>query len=360
MEAANSSFDQDKRKLAEFEGDGSSSGEGSGSAQCYNSKTGEILGRTFRSWCKLFSFFGLFSGMIVIIWGLFMGIFFQTIDLYIPKLRHESSLIWDSPGLGYRPAGGLGYQTIHGDTLGESIYSSLIWFRHGGDGNFAKLRKNLDEFLSAYKPGTYANQGATLTGCDFESEPIGKDQSCEFNIEWLSHQGQDIKCISAEHYGYYFGKPCMLLKMNRVYDWRPDPYTIDEVRNHTTMPKMLKADIEQVYQEKCSGKEGTWGEDQYGLEKPCPYLNMVWLHCDGENHPDKENIGRVTYTPWRGFPGYYFPYRNQIGYLSPVVMVQLKNPAPGVIMNIQCSAWARNIGHRKNRNGMVHFEFLMD
>ena len=41
-------FLQDKRKLAEFEGDGSSSGEGSGSAQCYNSKTGEILGRTFR------------------------------------------------------------------------------------------------------------------------------------------------------------------------------------------------------------------------------------------------------------------------------------------------------------------------
>ena len=37
---------------------------------------------------------------------------------------------------------------------------------------------------------------------------------------------------------YYFGKPCVLLKMNLVYDWIPDPYTIEEVRNHTTMPKL--------------------------------------------------------------------------------------------------------------------------
>lgn len=358
MSAANTSFDQDKRKLADFQGDGSSSSGGSGGARCYDHKTGEFMGRTFRSWFQLFSFFVLFSGIIVIIWGLMMGIFFQTLDLYVPKMKQEDSLIWDSPGLGYRPAGGLGFEGLKGETLGESIYSSLIWFRHGGDGNFDRLRKNLDEFLSMYKPGTFANQGATLTSCGFENPPIKKDQSCEFNIESLSHNGHDIKCISAEHYGYYFGKPCMLLKMNKVYDWKPDPYTIEEVRNHTTMPKLLKDDIEQIYADKCAGKD--WGEDETGLAKPCPYLNMVWLHCDGEDDPDKENIGSVTYTPHRGFPGYYFPYRNQIGYLSPIVMVQLKNPNPGVIMNIQCTAWARNVRHRMNRNGMVHFEFLMD
>jgi hypothetical protein len=25
---------------------------------------------------------------------------------------------------------------------------------------------------------------------------------------------------------------------------------------------------------------------------------MVWLDCDGEDDPDKENIGSVSYTPW--------------------------------------------------------------
>ena len=45
----------------------------------------------------------------------------------------------------------------------------------------------------------------------------------------------------------------------------------------------------------------------------------------------------MTYTPFRGFPGYYYPYRNQRGYLSPIVMVQLKSPEPGVLMNIECT-----------------------
>ena len=70
-------------------------------------------------------------------------------------------------------------------------------------------------------------------------------------------------------------------------------------------------------------------------------MNMVWLHCDGENAPDKEAIGTVSYTPWRGFPGYFFPYYNQLGYLQPIVMVQLKNPTPAVLINIECTAWAK-------------------
>ena len=109
---------------------------------------------------------------------------------------------------------------------------------------------------------------------------------------------------------------------------------------------------------------------------PCPYMNMIWLHCDGEDDPDIENIGPVTYTPFRGFPGYFYPYRNQRGYLSPIVMVQLKNPMPGVsdishpiktnkkwqvLMNLECTAWARNIErNRLTRKGLVHFELIMD
>ena len=51
---------------------------------------------------------------------------------------------------------------------------------------------------------------------------------------------------------------------------------------------------------------------------------------------------QVTYTPFRGFPGYYYPYRNQRGYLSPIVMVQLKSPEPGVLMNIECTVGIRS------------------
>jgi len=57
---------------------------------------------------------------------------------------------------------------------GVNMYSSLIWFRHGGDGNWDKLKSNLDKFLEEYEPGFFANQGASLTKCDFESKPITK------------------------------------------------------------------------------------------------------------------------------------------------------------------------------------------
>jgi hypothetical protein len=42
-------------------------------------------------------------------------------------------------------------------------------------------------------------------------------------------------------------------------------------------------------------------------------------------------------------------------------MVQLKEPTPGVLINIECTAWAKGIEHnRERRRGVVHIEFLMD
>lgn len=144
-----------------------------------------------------------------------------------------------------------------------------------------------------------------------------------------------------------------MVKLNRIYGWLPEPfYDMEEVRSHPEMPQRLKDHILSVHETQCRPK---------GFEFDCPYLNMTWLHCDGEDDPDKENIGTVSYTPWRGFPTYFFPYWNQLGYLQPVVMVQLKNPTPGVLINIQCTAWSRGMKHDlKKRRGSLHIEFLMD
>lgn len=328
------SFEQnDKAKLAQMDYSNDDESEGSDLGRfVFNSKTREVLGRTVEAWGKLWLFWGIFCALLATIWGLSMGIFFQTLDFYIPKYQQSGGVIGSNPALGFRPMRG-----------SDDPYSSLIWFRHGGAGNWDELKQNMNEFLQEYEPGYFANQGASLTKCDFTTPPKLEDEACEFNLEWLSDAGSDIKCIQEENFGYYHGKPCIMIKLNRIYGWQPDPYTIDEIRNHTEMPKALKDDIEKIY-----------ASDPLDIA-------MVWLHCDGEMDPDKENIGTVSYTPFRGFPGYFFPYRNQRGYLSPVVMVQLKNPEPGVLMNLECTAWARNIKHnRARRTGLTHFEFLMD
>jgi len=286
-----------------------------------------------------------FASGLCLFWGLLLWVFYQTLDNYTPKLQQGAgAFIGSNPGLGYRPR------------LDETDpYSSLIWFTHGGKGNWKRLKDNIDGFLSEYEPGYWANAGASQTKCNWDRPPLERDEACEFNLEWLSNQGSDIKCISEEHYGYYHGQPCILVKLNRIFGWQPYPYfDMNEIDAHPEMPKDLKHHIRKTYEENCAN--GT-----IEIQQRCPKLNMIWLHCDGETDPDKENIGSVTYTPYRGFPAYFYPYYNQLGYLQPIVMVQLKDPTPGVLVNIQCTAWAKFIEHDTQKmRGSIHIEFLMD
>ena len=183
---------RDKARLA-GEGDTISDGSGSskeeGSSYLYERKpdgTRVVLGRTIASWDKLILFYLLFTAILALLWGLCMGVFFQTLDFYIPKYSQESSagVISANPGLGFRPAGGLGFVNKNGEDSEPSIYSSLIWFRHGANGNWQTLKQNLDVFLKQYEPGFFANQGASLTKCDFETNPLAR--SADNNVSMFS------------------------------------------------------------------------------------------------------------------------------------------------------------------------------
>jgi len=54
--------------------------------------------------------------------------------------------------------------------------------------------------------------------------------------------------------------------------------------------------------------------------------HMIWFSCEGENPADIENMGKITYYPYPGVADFYFPYKNQRGYLSPAVFVNFENP----------------------------------
>lgn len=53
---------------------------------------------------------------------------------------------------------------------------------------------------------------------------------------------------------------------------------------------------------------------------------QIWVSCTGENTADLEVIGPIQYFPSRGFPGYFYPYRNEDGYMSPLVALQFERP----------------------------------
>ena len=156
-------FEQKSDKVKLDEDD--SYGEGGRGNFLYKWKTNEILGRTPLDWAKLMLFWVSFCAILSTLWGLSIGIFFQTLDFYIPKYQQSQGVIGTNPGLGFRPMRG-----------SKDPYSSLIWFTHGGAGNWKPLKRNMDEFLIEYEPGYFANQGASLTKCDFDTQPIGREE----------------------------------------------------------------------------------------------------------------------------------------------------------------------------------------
>ncbi len=110
----------------------------------------------------------------------------------------------------------------------------------------------------------------------------------------------------------------------------------------------------------------------------------VWINCDGENPADRENMGEISYKPMAAIQSYYFPFKKQKNYVSPFIMVQFKGVKRtslhyffkknsflatiislfvigGVLINLECKAYAKNIfPDRASRTGSVHFELMVE
>jgi len=287
----------------------------------WNPTTKEFLGRTGGSWAKILIFYLIFYACLAAFWAVMLLIFYQTIDPQYPKWQLGESRIGTNPGLGFRPR-----------PPEEKVESTLIWFTSGANGNWQHWTKNLDDYLEPYnRDSTDGSIGkgervATTDECAGGQKPeAGK--YCPFNYKDYFKQGE--ACNANNKYGFELGTPCILIKLNRIYGWEPKPLT----KFPDNMPKVNDTQV----------------------------ANGIYITCEGENPADKENIGPLRYAPSQLINANYFPYTNQPGYLSPFVMVHFTQPSRGVLINVECKAWADNISHdRMDREGSVHFELLID
>ncbi|XP_044734640.1 sodium/potassium-transporting ATPase subunit beta-2-like isoform X1 [Chrysoperla carnea] len=280
------------------------------------------FGRTIVSWAKIGLFYLIFYGCLAALVAICMWVFFQTLDPRIPKWQLDESLIGTNPGLGFRPM-----------PVEAAVGSTLIWYKGTKVENYQYWKDSLEKFLKVYKqPGLNPGRGQNIYNCDYDQLPQ-RGQVCNVDVNsWAP-------CHVENEFGYHKSSPCIFLKLNKIYGWRPEFYN-DTNNLDERMPKALKQYIKTV---------------------PSKELNTIWVSCEGENPADKENIGPVQYYPRQGFPGYFFPYENSEGYLSPLVAVQFTRPIPGILINIECKAWAKNIHHdRHDRLGSVHFELMID
>lgn len=59
---------------------------------------------------------------------------------------------------------------------------------------------------------------------------------------------------------------------------------------------------------------------------------MIWVSCNGDTAADVELMGPIEYYPTRGFPAYYFPFKNVAGYQSPIVAVRFMRPTSKLVV----------------------------
>lgn len=113
-------------------------------------------------------------------------------------------------------------------------------------------------------------------------------------------------CSKEKKFGYEEGRPCIFLKLNKIFNWIPDYYNKSE-DVQDGMPNRLKEHIRN----RVKIKQET---------------NVVWVSCEGENPADIENLGNgISYYSLageQGFLGNYFPFKSTAGYLQPLVAVQ--------------------------------------
>lgn len=318
----------------------------------YNSNTGQILGRTCGSWLKITVFYIIFYALLSAFFYLCYQIFATTLELPddggSPKWRQDSSLIGSNPGVGFRPM----------PDQDKNSESTLIWYNMGNERDVSFWTDQLDDFMEKSKvpPGADANN---VIDCSLGTG-AGSHRVCRVPLDVLG------ECTSEKKFGYPEGKPCVLIKLNKIYDWEPAPFGVDHGKYDASK---LEEDLDE-YVNMDDGmperlKNHIIAEVKSKPGQELDVLKTVWLSCDGENVGDRENLpaDKIILKPHQGIPGYFFPFRNQKNYKSPFVMVQLDVPEGSrhTLINVECRAWAKNIFYdRPSRLGSVHFEILVD
>ncbi|KAJ2944451.1 hypothetical protein O0L34_g3791 [Tuta absoluta] len=288
----------------------------------YNPEDGTVLGRTPHRWGVIGLIYLVMYICIIIFFSICMCGLLATVDERIPYFTLADSIIGANPGMGHRPI------------LYEE--GALIWYKADNATQVKRYVDNIEEFLAPYKNRSLLiTEGENQRDCGTEKPP--RAEVCAFNTSLLG------PCSSEHNYGYPNRTPCFIIKLNRLYDWNPDFYD-----DPGDMPPDMPPDIQDYIVNETNTPEER---------------RKVWVSCKGERPADVEALGPLKYFPYPGLPETFFPYDNTPGYLSPLVAVQLVKPQLGVIINIRCRAWARNIVYTdslKDRIGSTHMEIMID
>ncbi|XP_072447774.1 sodium/potassium-transporting ATPase subunit beta-2b isoform X2 [Chiloscyllium punctatum] len=261
----------------------------------WNPRTREFLGRTGSSWALILMFYAVFYTFLTGLFSLTMWVMLQTVNEYTPKYQDRIT----NPGLMIRP---------RTDSL-------LVTFNTSHESTWLAHVQALNAYLDFYndsvqvsnndqcKPGTYYLQEDSG---DVRNTP---KRSCQFNRTMLG------QCSGLEDktYGYSEGKPCILVKMNKIIGFLPG-------------------------------------------EGKTPYVSCEGKAKNEKNEWTKDNdkVHELQYFPPNGtLDLMYFPYygkKAHVNYTQPLVAVKFVNITNNVDVNIECKVYGSNVKNDDERD----------
>uniref|UniRef100_A0A3P8TQM2 Sodium/potassium-transporting ATPase subunit beta n=1 Tax=Amphiprion percula TaxID=161767 RepID=A0A3P8TQM2_AMPPE len=279
----------------------------------WNSEKREFLGRTGGSWFKIFLFYVIFYGCLA-------GIFIGTIQAMLLTLSNYKPTYQDRvapPGLSHTPRSD----------------KSEISFSLSDASTYAKYIKSMAKFLESYQKEAqddmmkFEDCGATplsyIERGSLESD-AGQRKACRFLSSWLGSCSGEPDST----FGFKDGKPCMIVKLNRIVNFRPRGPA-----NNQSLPEALQ------------GKA---------------LSNLIPIHCKNKREEDGDKIGEIKYFGiGEGFPLQYYPYYGKLlhpQYLQPLVAIQFTNLTMNEEIRIECKAYGANIDYSEKDRYQGRFD----
>lgn len=305
----------------------------------YNPNEGTVLGRGGKSWGRLLVFYTFYYLFLACLFIASITICFNCLDKETPY--YQTRL--ESPGVTIQPK--------------ISSFKSLerdIIFKESDPDSYAKYTDQLTEFLKPYNPENQTEEN-NFIDCDgslakdfgtYGRTDVVDDERkvCKFSTSQLGNCGSG-------QFGYDKGQPCVLVKLNRVINWTPLGYFLDEDK----------------------AKDFPWSKapalsDVLGKKKHTN--NQLYVSCYGLKEEDQENlngetgVSKKTKIKPKGLGFGFYPYRGKViqpHYLSPIVGVQFTNVKRNVLINVGCKVYAQNIlENDKLESGFFKFKLQID
>ncbi|KAM4732483.1 protein ATP1B4 [Anableps anableps] len=243
----------------------------------WNAETNEFMGRSGKSWSLILLFYAALYAFLAAMFGGCMFCLMWSISPYHPTFNDRVM----PPGL----------------TMAPHLEGHDIAFNASDRKSWKKYARSIEEYLRPYND---AAQDRKNIRCGPDSyfmqddlEESAERKACQFKRSWL----EECSGLQDPHYGYSQGKPCILLRMNRILGYLP------------------------------------------GQGKP------IFVTCGVKKGPP-EAIGEIQFFPKNIFDLKYYPYYGKlrhVNYSSPVVAVRFSAVQQDAHIHVQCKLNGKGI-----------------